>query len=497
MGFVHPERADVFVSYARVDDKPATGVEVGWVTTLVRSLESSLARKLGRADYSSLWTDNQLAAGARLTPDLEAGVRSSATILMLLSPGYLASHWCMAEMAAFLDEDARRPKGKHRRVYAIECDRLEPPALLKDILRTRFWEEDPDSKRPRLLGFPVPDPKADKRYYNKVDDLAVDIASELQLQKSEFPAPGVPAAGIAPANPAPSKPASGLSIFLSETTDDLEDQRDEVKRFLIQAGHRILPERQLPQDLMEFEERVQADLSGSILFVQLLSEVSGRKFADTEKRFPAVQRDLAAGMSRSILQWRSPVVDLARVAAGPHRELLDGPEVMKVGLEEFKAAILTRVKKLTAPPPPPVVKGDANCFIFVNASDDDLPLAKTIKAELDRRNVGNALPLRSGKVSQDRADFEQNLRECDGLLVVFGQSEPHWVRSQLLQSRKILSQRESPLTAIGVYEGPPTKADDALGGFSLPNLKVLRGDSGAGAEVIGHFIETVLTRSTP
>lgn len=40
----------------------------------------------------------------RTIPWLEAKVRGSATFLLMLSRGYVESHWCMDEMKAVLDE---------------------------------------------------------------------------------------------------------------------------------------------------------------------------------------------------------------------------------------------------------------------------------------------------------------------------------------------------------------------------------------------------------
>lgn len=500
MGFVHPEHADIFVSYAWENDKPGPGLKTGWVSFFFDFLVLGLAQKLGSTRDFSIFIDRKMPSNTRLTPELEAQVRTSALLLPILSPSYLGSDWCKLELATFLDEEARRATGSRSRIFAVEYERVEPPAGVKDLLRKRFWTEDPVSQETRVLGFPELLPADKERYYDILNDLCNDIASELKLQKQERGKSTTSVPVSAPANVGASPPAikaapvSGPTVYLAETTDDLEIPHDEVKRYLVQAGFRILPERNLPGELASFQEKVRQDLQESILFVQLLSAVLGRKFEGSEQRLPAVQCACAAGLGKPILQWRSPKVDLTAVPIGAHRTLLDGPEVMKVGLEEFKAAIVTRVRKLLMPPPPAVAKGDANCFIFVNASEDDMALARSIKAELDRRKVGNALPLRSGKVSSDREDLEQNLRECDGLLVIFGQTEPHWVRSQLLQSRKILYQRERPLRAIGIYEGPPQKSEDSLGGFSLPNLEVLRCDAGPSTDAIGQFVDTVLAR---
>ncbi len=52
MAYVHPDKPDIFISYAHVDDgpDPAFADRLGWVTTLVRCLEKRIAKKLGRVN---------------------------------------------------------------------------------------------------------------------------------------------------------------------------------------------------------------------------------------------------------------------------------------------------------------------------------------------------------------------------------------------------------------------------------------------------------------
>ena len=86
----------------RVDDLPESVTQEGWVTTLVRGLKKRLAQKLGRNDAFTLWMDYELAGNVPFTPEIMHTLQHSATLLLILSPGYLASKWCQQEMHAFL-----------------------------------------------------------------------------------------------------------------------------------------------------------------------------------------------------------------------------------------------------------------------------------------------------------------------------------------------------------------------------------------------------------
>jgi hypothetical protein len=579
MGFVYPNQADLFVSYARGDDEPVPGVETGWVTALLGALRSGLARKFGSADAFAMRWDDERASVAGSVAELRARVRGSAALVVVLSESYLASAWRQGELGAFLAEEVRQRQGGAR-LFMVEYDKVERPEELKELLGARFWENDPGTDRTRPLGFPRPDP-ADRRYWDRVWDLCHDLAAALKRQRGaagalpRAAAPALACGGVAEAESARSlydlavvrafvrealgdqelkdlcgdhfrevydeftdgqglsarvqqlvdfaerrvrldelvghvravnqkvyeefavrltrpDPCAGPAVYLAETTDDLEDEQAEVERYLKQHGQRLHPRRSLPADLVGFRQAAHTELRPCALFVQLLSERKGKALlGDDPDAFRGLtQYRCAADLAKPVLLWRHPAADLKKVTHEAHRGLLDGPDVMAVDLEEFKAAIFKRVQKLTAPPKESV-KPAAACHVFVNTSADDRPMAEAISEVLARRGFWAVMPYEKGTVAQAREDLETNLRECDGLVMVFGRTEPYWVRSQLLQSRKILHQREKPLAALAICEGPPPKPRELLGDLRIPNLRILRWDGAAEPEGLEDFIKSV------
>ena len=92
LGYDH----DVFVSYAHLDNQG----ESAWVTTLVRHLETEVRQRLGATDLR-VWIDRELDGNRPLTPEIMQAIRRSATILLIVSPSYIASEWCARERNAF------------------------------------------------------------------------------------------------------------------------------------------------------------------------------------------------------------------------------------------------------------------------------------------------------------------------------------------------------------------------------------------------------------
>ena len=171
--FVPGYQHDIFVSYAHVDDQTYPGIEAGWVATLIAGLKVKLSQKLGRSDLFSLWKDEQLSPNKPLTPEILAALKQSATLVIILSPGYMASPWCQREMQTFWQELAQRSNSDSR-IFVVERDKLEideKPKALEELLGYQFWLQDREGKAPRILGDPIPDPH-DRLYYDKLTDLS-------------------------------------------------------------------------------------------------------------------------------------------------------------------------------------------------------------------------------------------------------------------------------------------------------------------------------------
>jgi hypothetical protein len=220
MGFLNPAHHDVFVSYAHVDNQPLAGEEgaPGWVSTLVRNLKILLSQNLGR-DVVQVFFDPRLRGDCELAGELEGTVRDAAVFLAVLSRGYVASDWCMRELATFVAE-ARRRGGLGSRVFLVEFDDVERPRGLGDLLGYRFWVKDPDSGDLETLGFPrLYDTERDRPYFRKVNKLAREMAEVLRkhkesarnasgtLQSGRPTAPAPPATSAAQPQGLDSKPA--------------------------------------------------------------------------------------------------------------------------------------------------------------------------------------------------------------------------------------------------------------------------------------------------
>jgi hypothetical protein len=290
----------------------------------------------------------------------------------------------------------------------------------------------------------------------------------------------------------PTVASSGPSIFLAETTDDLDDQRQDLDAYARQAGLTVLPETWYPRDdLGAFRERMEADLRQSKLFVQLLSDIPGKKPPGWPSRFPLLQYEQAKSVGLPVLQWRSRELDLEKLKTTfpEHHNLVSGAEVLACGIEEFKSTVVAQATRATKPAP--TKSKGTNILVFVNYDSLDRPLAEQVCHVLKEEGIGYSMPIvdEDTKPSDVREDLELNLATCDGLILVYGNTPVTWVRRQLAQGRKILSQRDNPLAALALMLGPPPEKPDV--GYQLPNMLSLDCRGGLRRDVVTAFASSL------
>src|SRR5262245_3455818 len=269
MGYVPGFEYDVFVSYASVDNESVPSADRGWVDALVALLTSGLAQVLGRREAFTHWMDAQhLRGNHEIASHIPNQVRRSALFVAVLSPGYAASKFCMLELETFVSSLA----GTAERLFIVHREPLdeqrhEMPEPLRRPRKYPFWKLDKNGK-PRVLGRPLPqadDPEDRKYYFPLIADLCQDIAQKLdELKKSASPE------GNGNVDARVTKQA-GPMVLLAEITHDPERRRDQVRRYLDQAGIPVLPARSYyGRSPAEFEQALSNDLSNCAAFVQLL-----------------------------------------------------------------------------------------------------------------------------------------------------------------------------------------------------------------------------------
>jgi hypothetical protein len=472
---------DVFVSYAHVDDHPVVGAELGWVSTLQRNLFMLLDRRLGRRENYVPFTDHRLRGHDEIDSLLEA-VRASATLVVVLSPGWSESTYCQKELASFID----RPVGNRPRdVFIVEMLKLTGVHRPKDIPNTRaycFWHEDEAGHTHTDGYFDYKDPGVN--YGKRLDELAQELADHLKALRSDAAAqPPTPSPVPGPGAPAPVPAAltgSRMPVVLAEVTDDLVTQRADVSRYLRDQNFEVLPEgtyRYLPP--AEVEAAIIRDLGKSAGFVQLLSGMPGHTDDRMPFGVPWLQHQAAKKLGSRVVQWRKPDTDLDSIILPEYRALVSGETVREMPLPDFSKFVVDFLR------PPPVVDFEYPGAIFINADQPDMEVARQFKEGLERE-FPVVIPSAEDDPEELRRMIEDYLINCESLVMLYGTTKPTWIDRQLWRFNKLARNRERPPRLLAVLdikmpldssdsllEEPETSPDKPRPSVGLPGLTAL------------------------
>jgi hypothetical protein len=471
MAYVRDYEHDVFVSYASVDNHPPVGVDKGWVTYLVLELKRVLAEELGHAEEVAIWMDQQLATNDPITPTLLEAVGKSATIMVILSAGYLQSDWCLRERNEFLTRMADLAE-QGNRIFLVEKTAIEwneKPPEIRDVKGKAFWYKEEERDRIHTLGSPCPRPREEPEYYRQVSDLARDLADQLQVMKS------------AAVGTDQNLPASGPLVVLADVTDDLVDKREEVRRYLQQHGVAVT-EIDYPSEPQAFLERFNEELENCALFVQLLSSLTGKCPPGAEQGYPVLQFEAARSKAVDILQWYPPEIDVDKLEDGPQKDLLLQKTVVAEPFVQFKARVVKRAQpepERSRPPP-------GASLIFVNHGAEDKKLADAVSSVADELELEYALPVSTGSPGEIRETMESCMRESDAMVLLYGEVPETWVVQQLLQFRKYRNLKGKTRKGLALVEGPPQEKHQIP--MKLADMYILDCRNGTPREKVRDFL---------
>lgn len=463
-GFDH----DVFISYGQVDNQPLIpgNPQSQWVDTFVDLLQAQLFMKLGRRGLGEIWKDDRkLQGNSPLTPDIQRAIQHTATLVVILSEGYLASPWCTQERELFL---AQAGEQLGERLFIVDLGDVpleRRPDAFSDRLGYAFYRRERDGDN-RTLGRPVPR-EDDIEYFQRVDDLARDLAAALRGLRTaaEQALEAVPASINAPAAQQP-------CVFLTETTPDLDELQDNLRRHLDQAGIRVLPERVYPRDPEGFRQAMELDLANCQVLVQLLGPYLSRRTDKLPEGYEGLQLDLAAEAKLPVLRWHDPDLDTASIR---DPSLIQRLPVMVMGFEDFKQELLRTLRRQQESSPV-LVAGDH--YILINAQQADTEAADALSRALEDHAVGY-------EVVDEHSLLEDLVQEdlYSALMVVYVQGPQDWVRQQVRSCRRIMLELKTRAPLCAIYsaatpEQPPLR-------IRPPRFYFLQAGDAAG---LRHFI---------
>lgn len=457
---------DAFISYAHLDNVELVEGSKGWVTNLHRALEVRLAQLLGK--QPQIWRDPKLNGNDIVADVLVERLRRVAALVSVVSPRYVKSEWTRKELSEF--SKAAETQGgvcfhdKARIFKVLKTPvplEMHPPEL-QPLIGYQFFKADPDSGRVHELN-EVFGSEAQRDFWLRLDDLAHDICCMLEvLEASETP------------GGASSRIESG-TVFLAETTSDLREQREAIKRDLQQHKYAVLPARALPLVASELKTAVRDDLAQCRMSIHLVGksysfvpEASAESLLEIQNELAIERGEQGSGFTR--LLWiplglhieddrQRKVVEQLRL--DPRIQI--GADLLETSLEDLRTVIKDRLEQNQKPPAEPVATVTADRSLrqlYLIYDQRDTNDASPWADFLFEHNFEVIRPVFDGDEAEVREYHEENVRSCDGALILYGAASECWLRRKLRELQKSAGYgRTKASPVVGIALIPPKTAE--------------------------------------
>ncbi|MBS1809643.1 MAG: TIR domain-containing protein [Acidobacteria bacterium] len=446
---------EIFISYAHADNAPlAEGLE-GWVDLFHERLRIRLRQLLGRD--VPIWRDPKLGGNDDFSSEIFSRLSEAAILIPILTPSYLTSEWCPRELSEFCRYAEKnggirlRNKSRIFKVIKTYLPRQRHPQEVKDSLGYEFYAYDPT--RDRAMEF-SPDVKPDRdiRYWAKLEDLAWDIKIFIENLSAISPS---------------SSASASQTVYLAETTSDLNGKRDELRRELQQRGHLVLPDKDLPLQVPALNETINDCLDRSLLAVHLIGEHYGIvPEMEAERSIVRLQYDLSGARpdaSKLIrLLWMPEVLQPAdprqqafieELQNGMHRP--KNTELLQISLEDLK----TRIHDKLAVKPKPLITTNGNsasASVYLICDKADLASLQSVQDGLYDLGLEPLPPPTGSDEALISQYHKEMLLDCDAVLIHYGSANEMWLRMKLRELQKLAGYgRAKPMLAKAVYVASP------------------------------------------
>ena len=477
---------DLFISFSHIDNQSLSPGKDGWITYFHKALEIRLSQLRGA--YPRIWRDPRLQGNDYFSDTIFETLSKTALLISILSPRYLKSEWCIDELQQFCQMAAQTGglrigdnKARLFKVIKTYLPRDQHPPEFESFVGYDFFEFD-DAGRPQEFD-KIYGPEQERKFYARLNDLAYDIHQTLELLEALPTNSFKSLETLAEANNTSS--LEGKAIYLAETTYDLREVRDNIRRELTMAGHVVLPTHPLPFT-PDFTHQVMENLAQCDISVHLISPQESVTEQTNSLSGKALQQLLAARSQEQIeiatncgqdqrrplsrILWMPPI-DQNAEANNFLQSLQNQPDFLSTPLEVLKTVIQERLTQLASLPEPELTDGEGMHRVYLDCDQRDLDTEdiEPLYDWLEQRFQVILPDYESSSLRQSEA----RLKQCEAVLIYYGQASGLWLKRRLLALKKTLYERPRPLLTKAIYvAGPVTPTKQ---GFSDPEVPVIDG----------------------
>ncbi len=488
---------DIFISYAHIDDESLIEGEAGWISEFHRALEVRLSQLLG--ERPNIWRDSELDGNHNFNDEIISQFPKIALLISIITPRYVKSEWCVKEVIEFKkasDQNIGIEINNKSRIFKIVKTPVkldQHPEDVKGLLGYDFFMVDENTNRVKEFS-KVFGTENQQLYWSKLDDVAHDIATLLEEMKEGDEK-----------NVSSSPKEKGPKVYLSESSFDQKEERDSIKRWLMENNYTVFPDKNLPLVIDEYTEQVTALMTECELSIHMVGATYGLVPEGTEDSKSVIQNYIGAQLSKEKglkrIIWSPPEVVgaddrqnsfLENIKINP--DFQAGADYLITPLEDLKFSIQDKMVKKEEKPLAELAENESENIgedlppqIYFICDEPDLDNIIPIEDYFFDQGFDVILPAFDGEQSELREDHQENLKNCDAVVIYFGAGNDLWVRTKVRDLMKISGYgRTKPLRTKAILLAAPDTRSKAR--YRAQDMDVVN--------LISGFDEAVLTELT-
>lgn len=483
----------VFITYARDDDLPPP--DLPSKKGFVRYLHDYLNWRFQTSGpmRPTIWRDvDNIYRGEQFQPKIHGELNKSSLLLVVLSPNWMSSDYCRAELEYFVECRKRLNEPIAERIIVVEKDEVSRelrPDGLQNQEGYKFYTHTGRQIGPTTTFFRRGEPD-ENLYWPVFDELfAFLLNRSRQLTHEPFTGP---------------EASTGRTIYVAKPATDMFDNYIRVVAELTKNGYNVVPNRAvfLPVDASALSF-IDGEIAKAEASVHLLGESAGWKpegldeivklqLARTAMKIDESKKAGAAPFRRIL--W-APKVFQGQQESGADPVERDPQEtVARFGIESSDDKVLgddfgtfrdsmVRLLDQWAPKLEPagedsaLAAGKSKAKVLVLHHESDRELARGIRKLLVEHDVEGIFPARDGDDVERKTFDKLMMRICDAIVICWGKVSETWTRSQASQLEDWRSlgrtQKWEPRTVVlgpppGEFkaefreDGPPKEIDEIV-----------------------------------
>jgi hypothetical protein len=464
MTYIKGYTYDIFISYAHVDNTEFRGQTDGWIEQFYKNLNLLLAKRLGRMDMVKIWWDNKKLDGSILFDEsIQEGIKRSAIMICLMSPGYIASEYCKKELELFY---------KKAQTETVGLKVGGRSRILNVLLNNISFDEWP-RELSGTTGFPFHDAVEGEDYGDPLDtgtrrfrNQLRDLRDAIVKLMNDFPKEEPPL--LIEEDLKEKDKEERFTIYIGEVADTLRIVRKRTITELEKKGYTIVTGIPPPYEAEPHEKKVKEELEKAELSVHLLDQYPGKEMMGTQDVwYSQTQTELGLQIAKPKLIWVPAEVDLSKIEDEKYKMFLQRLEEDKQTSRSFEyirgeKSILARQiadfaeqLKLQQQQLRQAAKG--KIAVLLDTHFNDQAYAWDLCKTLLENEIQPFINPQEDDPRKNNDMLAARIRQVNKLIFLYGKVSKDWVLERMIAALQTIITNNLPVDHFFIFLVPPHK----------------------------------------